>query len=358
MGGQSVLRSFLVALGFRIDATGLNGFNRAVGSADRGVHTLGRRAAWAATAVIGAVAVMARSLDKLYFTSLRSGDTAANIENFAYGMQFAGISADKARGMVEAFSLELRRNPGKLALLRALGVQSNEATGQLNELAVVLKRFPDYVAAGFADQFGVNMGDLIAMQKTAGERARQERDARQFAKDIDLDIDKATKTAHEFDNVLRQLQERARLVGMAFFETFQQPIKAALDYLNTTMKGAGELMAEQRRIQEGGKVPEPGESGYIPGMQRGNWADIFRIAGYGLSEASWNGINALTDTDLRAALGQSYEDTKARTAWPAPQVSVTVNTRDPETTVSVDGQPVGQVPLGPSTARNAGTAPR
>lgn len=352
MGGVALLKSFLIALGFRVDAASMQRFNTAVASSERGVRGLGRSAIWASTAVIGAVALMARSLDKLYFTSLRTGDTAENIEAFAFGMQRAGISTEHARAMLEGFSMELRRNPGKMALLEALGVHAKGAQAQLNGLVSVLSKMPFYVGAMYAEQFGVSPDDLLIMQKTMATRAQAEKEMRSFARDADINLTDATKAANDFSNAIAGIGEKFRLISAAFVQTMAPWLTEQLKNVNDALASAGRLLAEIRQ-NPGDKNPKPGEAGYIPGMRQGDWMDPLRIFGYGLMEAERQNPGYLFRSGQ--ALGSVVDEAKDRTAWPAqppPAVNVTIHTSDPSTTVDVNGRNVTDNPLGPSAARN------
>ena len=76
MSDQQILKEYLLSLGFKIDSTESKKFDTTIGKFDTNVFGLAKRAAAAALAVQAMVAVFARSMEKLYYSSMRAESTA------------------------------------------------------------------------------------------------------------------------------------------------------------------------------------------------------------------------------------------------------------------------------------------
>lgn len=360
MGGAGILRQFLVSLGFRVDGNSLGAFNRAAALTTRGAVGIGRAAVWASVAVTGMVAVMARQLEKLYFVTLRTGESAENIEAFAFGAERAGIAADRARGMLANFALLLQTDPSKLPLLRAFGVTADTADAQLNQLVHVLGRYHPMVQKMFGEMFGLDYGDMVAMRKTEGIRAAQQREVHNVLYDYGVDLQLATENAAKFQTALDNLGLRFSTLGKKFFQDVSPWFEAKIKDLTALVdRIAG---AEKQGAAPTTGLVGPGARGAAVSGARDflsnqlvRFMEFMTPAYEDYSESMGRGVKGFGPS--KAELRDMYASEEAlRILMQAPTVNVTINTTDPHTTVDVDGRVVGQVPLGPDQAR-AGASP-
>ncbi|HET6804874.1 MAG TPA: hypothetical protein VFH59_05455, partial [Frateuria sp.] len=88
----SVIREFLVRLGYKVDSTGERKFIDGVKHVTEETQKLGLAAAAAATAVAAAVTKMASNLEDLYFMSQRTGASAQNIKAIGFAASQMGSS--------------------------------------------------------------------------------------------------------------------------------------------------------------------------------------------------------------------------------------------------------------------------
>lgn len=212
MSESSVIKEFLVGLGFKVDEKGLKTFTGTIDGATTAVTRLVTTLAGASLTVAAGVATFANNLENLYFASQRVGASAASLKAADYAARDLGASANEVRGSLEGMARALRQNPGNEPFLQSLGVKTRDANGQLrdtadllNDLGKVLSKKDYFVAIRYAEHFGIDENTLRAIM--SGEFGRKlEENRKRFA---GAGLDKATRDAHQFMNELRD-------VGMQF----------------------------------------------------------------------------------------------------------------------------------------------
>lgn len=210
MAESSVIREFLVQLGFKLDEPALKKFDEGITTATKSVFALATAVEATAISVAYGVARFATNLEALYFASRRTGASAQNLVAFDRAAQNLGASAGEAQGAVESLASHLRRNPtGTEGLLRSLGVQTRDAKGNLRdtvmlltELGQQLAKRPTYMAMQYGDMFGMSEKMVLALRDGSFAadlaRVRQEIGG--------TDWDKASRDAHQFSERLRDLE--------------------------------------------------------------------------------------------------------------------------------------------------------
>ncbi|WP_315809497.1 phage tail tip lysozyme [Pseudomonas sp. C9-3] len=212
MAESSVIKEFLVGLGFKVDEKGLKTFTGTIDGATTAVTRLVTTLAGASLTVAAGVATFANNLENLYFASQRVGASAASLKAADYAARDLGASANEVRGSLEGMARALRQNPGNEPFLQSLGVKTRDANGQLRDtadllsnLGRVLSKKDYFVAIRYAEHFGIDENTLRAIM--SGEFGRKlEENRKRFA---GAGLDKATRDAHQFMNELRA-------VGMQF----------------------------------------------------------------------------------------------------------------------------------------------
>lgn len=212
MSESSVIKEFLVGLGFKVDEKGLKTFTGTIDGATTAVTRLVTTLAGASLTVAAGVATFANNLENLYFASQRVGASAASLKAADYAARDLGASANEVRGSLEGMARALRQNPGNEPFLQSLGVKTRDANGQLrdtadllNDLGKVLSKKDYFVAIRYAEHFGIDENTLRAIM--SGEFGRKlDENRKRFA---GAGLDKATRDAHQFMNELRD-------VGMQF----------------------------------------------------------------------------------------------------------------------------------------------
>ena len=97
MSDSTMIKEFLVALGFKVDEAKLKKFTQGIDTTTKFVGKLGLGVATMATAVEAAVVKVSSTFEDLYYASKRIGDTVADIRGFSFAMGQVG-STGKATG--------------------------------------------------------------------------------------------------------------------------------------------------------------------------------------------------------------------------------------------------------------------
>jgi GH24 family phage-related lysozyme (muramidase) len=184
MAGTSILKEFLVRIGFQIDphevsrvTDTLDDVESGAKDAAVGLELMGAEAAAVITAIIAGMTAAAKAtmdaasdMDKLNFAAQRTGDSARNLTTFGYAMSQIGVDANQAVSAVEHMSSILRQSPGLNAFLGRIGVDTNAApTEKMIELVGKLRQMPQYLAAQYGKMFGLDEQTLYLMEQNYGK---------------------------------------------------------------------------------------------------------------------------------------------------------------------------------------------
>lgn len=237
---REILREFLVALGYQVDNVGARKFQDALSGASK---TAAR-----ASAIIAAVGVAAevmvtkfsRSMEKLYYASERTGAAVKNIQALEYGAEQIGIKGEDARQVLESLSRSLRLNPGLVALLNSLGVQTTgrDRVDVLRDLIAQLSKMPHYVGAQYAQMFGIDEQTFFHMKRWFDELNAAQKERLELQQRAGFDAQEAAKMSREYANELRAVWERVEVLSQAlgikllpYFKEFSGIVKGLLDDL-------------------------------------------------------------------------------------------------------------------------------
>jgi len=208
MAEPTVIREFLVALGYKVDEKGLKKFKDGVEDATKSVVRMVATIEGAAIAVGVGVAAFASKLEGLYFVSQRTGATVTSLKAVEFSAKNLGISAETARGSVESLARFMRNNPAGESYIASLGVQTRNANGQLrdtvdimSDLGGELAKKPTFLASQYGNLLGIDENLLLAMR--SGEFTKYLAQYREMA--AKTGFDKAASDSHKFMIALRDL---------------------------------------------------------------------------------------------------------------------------------------------------------
>jgi hypothetical protein len=214
---SSVIREFLVGLGFKVDEPALKRFSDGIAIATKTVFSLAAAIEGTVAIVAAGVARYASNLEQLYFASVRTGTSVANLKALGRAAQNFGASQEEAEQSVEGFAHSLRENPGLEAYLNGLGIATRDAKGKARDLTEVfldlghfLARQPMYMAERYASMFGISEHMMLAMRQP-GFDAEFRRRQREYQS---AGADRVARQAHVFMEQLRDLE--TALEGFAF----------------------------------------------------------------------------------------------------------------------------------------------
>lgn len=209
MSQATVIRDFMVALGFQTDNAGLGKMQDAMKGVELKAKGLTAALGEMAIGAIVAVRQTASELDKLYFSSQRIGASATNINAFGNAIAQMGGSAESALGTLELISEKMRNSPGYEGMLGGLGVSTKDANGAMRDrvdvmkdLSGVLAKMPSYQANAYANALGIDQNTMLAMRD--GKFVSNVEKYQKIQKELGMDDD-LTKSGNEFMTEYRDL---------------------------------------------------------------------------------------------------------------------------------------------------------
>ena len=218
MSDSTVIREFLVSLGFKTDDASLSKFKKGIDAATKSVAGLAAVATGVAVAVGVAVQRFASNMEALYFVSQRTGASAKGIKALQMAFRQLGGSSEDALAGVEGLAKFIRNTPAAEGFLKEmLGVNLKDSQGNLRDVADVyadiaaaVAKMPSWQAATVGGVLGLDERTIQIMRSgDFGKLVAQYKDLTGNA-----DFEGAGKKAHAFNERLRELQERAAAVGV------------------------------------------------------------------------------------------------------------------------------------------------
>lgn len=212
----NVIKEFLVALGFKVDAAGLKRFNEGIASATKVAAKAGTVVTAMAVAVEVAVVKVSKQFEDLYYASQRINSSVENIRGMDYAVSQLGGTAQGARAAMEGLASFMRSNPGGERFIRTLGVETRDANGELRDTALILrdlatqfKGMPYYAAKVRANLLGIDEQTLQALIRGTGEFSDQ---YSAMARKMGIDQQAAAKASHDFMVQVRELKVQLELL--------------------------------------------------------------------------------------------------------------------------------------------------
>ncbi|VVD90228.1 phage tail tape measure protein [Pandoraea sputorum] len=204
----TVIRDFLVTLGYKVDERSLKTFKDGVEGATKSAVRMVAATEGAAVALGENLAAFASKMEGLYFVLQRSGATVANLKALEFSAKNLGVSSETARNSVEALARFMRSNPAGESYIKRLGVQTRDANGQLLDTVDImaslggeLAKKPAKVASEYGSALGIDAGLMSAMR--GGEFAHSMQQYRNLSGQTDFDG--ASRDSHRFMLSLREL---------------------------------------------------------------------------------------------------------------------------------------------------------
>lgn len=234
-GDREIIQEFLTSLGFRVDQPSLRSFMMGLKAACITASKLGATVVGVAVAAEAMVTVFARQQEKMYYLSKRSTATAGNLMALAFGFEQIGLSADEAKGLVDNMMGMIRTNPGLSALVRTMGVSTNQdPTKMFTGLIRQLAKLPYFIGAQWAQQFGIPE-QVFRMLTLPGALDKLEEAAERQKKvyrDLKIDQDAAAQAGMEYMNTLRDVWTLVDALGaslsiklLPYFRDFAAGVK-------------------------------------------------------------------------------------------------------------------------------------
>lgn len=245
-GGTEVLREYLLSLGFRTNTSEAKKFTNLLGSIDKSALAAGGSLVGIATATIAMVNVFASQMEKLYYSSKRTGSTVANLQALEYGAKAIGLSGDQIRGAIENLARSLRTNPGLIGVIKSLGVkvEGRDMSDVAKDLVRSLRQMPYFVGAKFASLFGIDEQTFQMLSMGLDKLDEYSERRRQMAKEAGVDADKAAEAALTYRNLLGETVERAGLLKDALSIALLPTLTEGIKLTNQILIGWTDIIAK------------------------------------------------------------------------------------------------------------------
>lgn len=170
-----VIQDFLVALGFKLDEQGAKKFTDTLSDISTKALALGGVVEGAALSIVYFTDQIAQGLDKVYWSSQRTGASAAGIKALGYAAVQAGSSAEAAQAGLERLAQFMRNNPGAEGFLNRMGIQTRDAGGQRLDMSAILmqagdrlSQMPSWRSKQYAQMLGLDPQMLMAWKNGLG----------------------------------------------------------------------------------------------------------------------------------------------------------------------------------------------
>lgn len=271
MASSGILKEFLVSIGFRVDKSSQQDFERSIQNISKSVGTLKTllEGLVGGAAVYGAykwIDGFTGRLENLHYAAQRAGSSVGKLQGFMYAASQLGSSPDQARSTAQGFYQWFRNSPGAEALLRQnLGVSSRDASGRLLGGTDILERVggalrgqTPAMQAAYSNLFGIPLELRQALMSGQfggfeGDFASQQRRA---GVDPDAAANRGVKTQQALRRLWAGLEQTTdkiavQLIGphgigpalKRFADMIADKAPAIARVLNTFMNAAGPVIA-------------------------------------------------------------------------------------------------------------------
>lgn len=235
------MREFLIKLGFKVDEPGIKKFSSSVEDVTKIAMTTGKAVLGVGLAAQAMVVNFSNAMEKLYYSSRRSGAAVENIQALEFGSRKVGIAAGVAQAALEQMTASARANPGLRGLMdQMLGKSTadmDQATVML-DLVQKLSDLPHHQGAQFAGMFGIDEKTFLMMKQGMPELLAAEKERLALNKNLGLDMQEAARAGMEYANTLRDITERVGTLSakisvelLPAFRILNKEITSGLDAL-------------------------------------------------------------------------------------------------------------------------------
>ncbi|EXS35274.1 cell wall hydrolase [Acinetobacter sp. 826659] len=245
---DTVIRDFLVSLGFSTDNEGARKMGDALKGVELKATLLHKTLLLLATGAVVAVAKTASELDKLYYSSQRIGASASNIRAYGDAISQMGGNAQNALQSLENVAQKMRNSPGYEGMLTGMGVATRDGNGQLRDrvevmkdLSKTMKGMDYYQANAYASSLGIDENTLMAMRddKFISNMEKYQK----LRQDVGL-TDELTKSGTEFMFQFRDITMTTKAITEVVVMTAGQALIPILKMINNFLRSAIAWFAE------------------------------------------------------------------------------------------------------------------
>ena len=238
----NILREYLVALGFKVDAASEKKADASLTKMDVRVTKLAKGLLGVAVAAKVMATAFAYEMEKLYYAGRKADTTVGNLKALDYGFRQVGGSGGVMQKALQGMAMAIRQNPGLVGVLTQLGVkhQGRDQADVMRDLVEQLNKMPFFVGSQFAEMFGIDPDTLLTLQTYQKEMDAAIAKRKQWAKDLGVDEEKAAAAGRQYASSLREIWERVGLLSDALsiqlLPAMQSFANFTIDILNNMTK--------------------------------------------------------------------------------------------------------------------------
>lgn len=246
MAGSSVIKEFLVALGYKIDDQGFKRFTDSISRSTREAAELGATVTTTATAIGIAVEKIARQYEDLYYASQRTGATVMGLRATQFGFKQIGSDAATARSSVEAFAASIRTNPGIAGLVRSMGIDPTNAQEAalkvVEKLKTIYGEAKYYAAAATMTQlFGMDEQTFRQVWTNLDTLKVSMVEHTQKAREAGVESDADTASFLKFARAVNSLEDSFLVLEERITKDFLGPAQATVEAIDAIIQAVGRL---------------------------------------------------------------------------------------------------------------------
>jgi hypothetical protein len=239
---DDIIKSFLVRIGYKNDEYALKKVTEGISSLTKTVLSLGAGLTAVSTTVAYTVARIAGNLERLYFASMRTGNSASSLKAFDLAAQRMGASAGTGLSAVEglaAFFRNLTPGTGAGQVFNLFGVHADEKdpVKTLIGIGEAMQKMDYYQARLRGKAIGLTDDQVwFLRQPKLGSMFDQ------MQKNLGPNFDKAAQDANRFENSLQLLEVRLEGFGVRVIDVLQNKFGWSLDKLSAWFDKNGERL--------------------------------------------------------------------------------------------------------------------
>lgn len=250
MATGEIIRSYLIALGYKPNEEELKKFDTNIKRTEKVVNELGSSILKVGSVVSAEVEEMSRHLEDLYFVAQRSNAAAGNLMSLRYAADQVGVGNNAITSSIEGLRRSMNLNPGTEGLVQRLGVQTRDANNGLrdttqimNDLVGKLKEMggpgtPGFaVASRYAQMLGMDPDTLLMLEKNFAQFKQDQDDYRQRVASAGLNQKDIFNQSHQFQRDLRKLSSDVEIFGQLMERDFIGPLDWFINTADSVVQG-------------------------------------------------------------------------------------------------------------------------
>lgn len=253
---SSILREYLISLGFRVNNDSQRVFDGAIAKTNFNVVSLGKTVLGVATAAQAMVAIFARSMERMYYASRIAESTVGNLKAIDFAARSIGVGGDQMQAAIQGVARAMRLNPGLQGLVESFGVKvtGRDKSDVAVDLVDALRKMPFYIGSQYAALFGIDSDTLLLLGEGL-DKFKQAADLRkQMAADAGLDTGKAAEAAKEYSQQLREIQELFGILKDTAMVALLEPMREVAAVVKEVLKDWTQFAKTPVRLTDGNGV--------------------------------------------------------------------------------------------------------